>query len=133
MYLGGAGAVSLATWRNFREPARFLVPILVAAGILISGVTLLHLDNFAAGVRLVYWLAVYVGAPLLAAVIYAHQESRGANWQVKVPVRPLTRLVALVSGMLVVAAGLLLIIWPQPAVALWPWPSGPLMARIFAA
>ena len=120
LYLGGAAAVSLATWRNLWEPARFLVSILVAAGFFISVVTLLHLDNFAPGLRLDYWLAVYVGAPLLAGLIYAHQESRGANWQVKVPVRPLTRLVALVSGMLVMAAGLLLIVWPQPAVAYWP-------------
>jgi hypothetical protein len=132
LYLGGAVAVSLAAWRNEWEPARFLIPILVAAGILISGVTLLHLDKFAAGLRLVYWLVVYVGAPLLALAIYAVQERRGATWAVMVPVRPLTRRVAVVTGWIVGAAGIALIVWPALAVANWPWPTSPLMVRIFA-
>lgn len=133
LYLGGAAAVGYATWRNVWEPARFLVPILVAAGVLISGVTFLHLENFAPGVRLVYWLVVYVGAPLLAVLIYFDQERRGADWTVTVPVRPLTRTLATVTGALVTVAGVLLIIWPETAVARWPWATGPLMVRIFAA
>lgn len=133
LYLGGAAAVGYATWRNMWEPARFLVPILVTAGVLISGVTFLHLDSFTPGVRLVYWLVVYVGAPLLAALIYFDQERRGANWRVAVPVRPITRSIATITGALVVVAGVLLIIRPETAVAQWPWPTGPLMVRIFAA
>lgn len=133
LYLGGAAAVSLTVWRNVWEPARFLVPILVAAGSLISGITLLHLDKFATGVRLVYWLVVYIGAPLLAGLIYVEQERRGADWRVTVPVRPLTRLMAVMFGALVVAAGLLIIIWPETAVAHWPWSTSPLVVRIFAA
>lgn len=133
LYLGGAVAVSLAAWRNEWEPARFLIPILVAAGILISGVTLLHLDKFTAGLRLVYWLVVYVGAPLLAIVIYIAQERQGAAWAVVVPVRPLTRRVAVVTGWIVVVAGIALILWPAMAVAHWPWPTSPLVVRIFAA
>lgn len=133
LYLGGAVVVSLAAWRNAWEPARFLVPILVTAGILISGVTLLHLDKFAAGIRLAYWLVVYVGAPLLALLIYADQERRGASWHAAVPVHPLTRSIATVIGAVLVVAGLLIIIWPQPVVANWPWPTGALMVRIFAA
>lgn len=133
LYLGGAAAVGYATWRNVWEPARFLVPILVTAGVLISGVTFLHLDNFTPGVRLVYWLVVYVGAPLLAVLIYVDQERRGADWQVAVPVRPVTRTIATATGALVVVGGVLLIIWPETAVAQWPWATGPLMVRIFAA
>lgn len=52
LYLGGATAVSLATWHNRWEPARYLIPILVTAGILISWVTLLHRDAFAPGIPL---------------------------------------------------------------------------------
>ena len=133
LYLGGAVVVSLAAWRKAWEPARFLVPILVTAGILISGVTLLHLDRFAAGVRLVYWLGVYVGAPLLALLIYLDQERRGANWQPAVPVHPLTRSIATVLGAILIVVALLIIFWPQPVVANWPWPNGALMVRIFAA
>ena len=133
LYLGGAAAVSVATYRNRWEPVRYLVPILVAAGILISWVTLLHLDKFAPGVRLVYWLVIYIGAPLLAIVIYTFQEKGGANWAVAEPVRPFTRAVALITGTIVVALGVLIILWPGVAVANWPWPTSPLMVRIFAA
>src|SRR5690606_12116002 len=80
LYLGGAGAVGLAVWRNRWEPARYLVPVLVTAGILITWVTVLHLDKFTPGLRLVYWLLVYIGAPLLALAIYLAQERRGAAW-----------------------------------------------------
>lgn len=133
LYLGGAAAVSLAAWRGEWEPARYLIPILTAAGVLISAVTLLHLDKFAPGVRLVYWLAVYIGAPALAVVISAAQERRGAKWRVMEPVRPLTRRIALGAGAVVLAAGVLIIVWPEAAVAHWPWPTTPLMVRIFAA
>ena len=133
LYLGGAAAVSLATWRNQWEPVRYLVPILVVAGILISWVTLLHLDKFAPGIRLVYWLVIYIGAPLLAILIYILQERRGANWMVAVPVRPFTRRVALIVGTIILALGILIIGWPETAVANWPWPTSRLMVRIFAA
>ena len=62
LYLSGAFVVSLVTARGRWEPGRFLVPVLVTAAALISGVTLLHLDRFTPGVRLAYWLLVYVGA-----------------------------------------------------------------------
>ncbi|MCB0211793.1 MAG: hypothetical protein KDJ52_20810 [Anaerolineae bacterium] len=133
LYLGGAVAVSLAVWRNQWEPARYLVPVLVTAGILITWVTFLHLDKFTPGIRLAYWLIIYIGAPLLALAIYLVQERRGANWEPVVPVRPVTRQVATVTGVLVLAAGIVLILWPAAAVAQWPWPTSPLMVRIFAA
>ena len=40
---------------------------------------------------------------------------------------------ATVTGVLVLAAGIVLILWPTAAVAQWPWPTSPLMVRIFAA
>lgn len=133
LYLGGAAAVSIAVWRKQWESSRFLVPILVVAGILISWATFLHLDLFAPGIRLTYWLLVYIGAPLLAVVIYVTQERRGATWAVVVPVRPLTRYIAVTMGGIVLIAGIAIILWPETAVASWPWPTGPLMVRVFAA
>lgn len=133
LYLGGAVAVSWVVWRRQWEAARYLVPILVTAGLLISWVTLLHLDKFTPGIRLGYWLLVYIGAPLLAIGIYIAQERRGASWAVEVPVRPVTRRVAVVTGWIVLAAGIGLIVWPTMAVTYWPWQNSPLMVRIFAA
>jgi hypothetical protein len=133
LYLSGAFVVGLVTARGLWEPARFLVPVLVTAGALISGVTLLHLDRFTPGARLVYWLLVYVGAPLLALWVYARHERPPANWSVVEPVRPLTRGVAVALGALLTVLGLAAIASPAPVVARWPWPTSPLMVRIFAA
>lgn len=133
LYLGGAAVVFLAAKRNLWESSRFLVPILVTAGIGISVVTLLHLDSFTGGVRAIYWLAVYIGAPLLALLVYVYQERQGANWEVETPVRPLTRRIATVTGSIVVVASLFLLITPQAAIPYWPWQTSPLMVRIFAA
>lgn len=133
LYLGGAGAVFYAVWTNTWESARYLVPILVTAGVAISGVTLLHVDKFTPGFRLFYWLVVYIGAPLLALLIYIIQERRGAAWDEVVAVKPLTRWIATFTGISVVVFGLALIIWPDAAVSQWPWDTTPLMVRIFAA
>jgi hypothetical protein len=46
LYLGGAAAVVPVTYRRRWEPTRFLIPILVTAGVLISVTTVLHLDLF---------------------------------------------------------------------------------------
>lgn len=133
LYLGGAAVVFWAAAHKLWEPSRFLVPILVTAGVGISAVTLLHLDSFAGGVRLVYWLVVYIGAPLLALLVYAHQERKGASWQVATPVRPLARWIATVTGAIVAIAGVFLTLSPQAAIPYWPWQTSPLMVRIFAA
>lgn len=133
LYLGGAVAVAWVTVQGLWEPARFLIPVLVAAGILISITTLLHLERFEPGVKLVYWLIIYVGAPLLAVWFYIDQERRGASWAVIEPVVPLTRALALVLGGLLVVLGVGLLVGPERAIAYWPWPMTPLMLRIFAS
>lgn len=133
LYLGGGVAVCLLAWRGDWEPARALMPVLVSAGLLITGVTLAHLERFTPGPRLVYWLLVYAGAPLLAVVVYVVQERRGAVWNVRAPLRPVTRTVAAGSGGLLLGAGLLVLVRPEALVALWPWPITTLMLRVFAA
>ena len=133
LYLGGAVTVAWLTYRGAWEPARFLVPVLVTAGSLISVITLLHLNRFAAGFKLFYWLLVYVGAPLLALVFYVAHERRGANWSVTRPVTAATRFIAVALGCVLVVLGAGLLIWPELAIPFWPWPMTPLMLRVFAA
>jgi hypothetical protein len=133
LYLGGGLAVCWCAVRRQWEPARVLIPVLVIAGTLISGVTLLHLDRFNPGPRLAYWLIVYLGAPLLALTIYIRQERRGARWAVTRPLAVSTRRLAVSVGALLLVAGVLMLLWPAPAVARWPWPTTALMTRIFAA
>jgi len=133
LYLGGAVVVGLVTYRGQWEPARYLAPILVSAGILISITTFLHLDRFTPGFKLFYWLVVYIGAPLLAILFYIQHERGGANWAVVEPVKPLTRRVAVVTGGVLLLAGLVVLIWPGLIVPIWPWTIAPLMVRIFTS
>ncbi|HEU5097470.1 MAG TPA: hypothetical protein VFU22_00390 [Roseiflexaceae bacterium] len=133
LYLGGAATVAWVTYRGAWETARFLVPILVTAGVLISATTFLHLDRFEPGVKLLYWLVIYVGAPLLALALYAQHERAGADWGMIEPVRPAVRSIALALGGVLVAGGLAILIWPGALVMYWPWPISTLMLRIFAS
>lgn len=133
LYLSGALAVDRVARGGRWEPARILAPILVSAGLLISLVTLLHREQFHPGLRLAYWLIVYIGAPLLALLIAVQQARAGARWAIAEPVRPVVRRLAVGAGALVLVAGLAILIWPAPAVTAWPWPTGVLMTRIFAA
>lgn len=133
LYLGGAVVVGWVTVRGQWEGARFLIPVLVAAGGLISLVTLLHLDRFQPGFKLAYWLIIYVGAPVLALGFYLTHERRGAAWTVTRPTHLLTRLVAVGLGAVLLLVGLGLLLFPRVAIPLWPWPMTPLMLRIFAA
>jgi hypothetical protein len=133
LYLGGAVAVVLVSLSGRWEPARFLVPILVSAGVLITLMTLLHVDLFTPGPRLAYWLVVYVGAPLLALLFYVQHERAGADWKVYRPVTPVTRNLAIAVGAALIVLGALVLIEPAPVVAHWPWPITPLMVRIFAS
>jgi hypothetical protein len=133
LYLGGAATVAWVTYRGAWEAARFLIPILVTAGVLISATTWLHLDRFEPGFKLLYWLVIYVGAPLLALMFYALHERAGADWGVIEPVRPAARGIALVLGVVLVIGGIALLIWPGSLILYWPWPISALMLRIFAS
>jgi hypothetical protein len=108
LYLGGAVVVSLVTYRGMWEPSRYLVPILVSAGVLISLTTFLHLDRFTPGFKLFYWLVVYIVAPILAIVFYIQHERGGAVWEVVgEPVASLTRIVAITLGVSLILLGAL--------------------------
>ncbi len=133
LYLSGALAVTSVTLRGAWEAARFLVPVLVTAGVLISIVTLLHIDTFRPGVSMIYWLIVYIGAPLPALWVYVRHERPGTNWSVTVPITAATRRTALISGSVILLTGLLILVWPTAVLAWWPWPIAVLMLRIFAA
>jgi hypothetical protein len=133
LYLVGGITTSLLARRGEWAAARVLIPVLVAAGLLISAVTLLHHDRFAPGLRLSYWLGVYVGAPLLALLVFWRQERRAADWTPATPLAPAARRLAVGSGIVLLGLGLLLLIRPEPAVAAWPWPITLLLLRIFAA
>lgn len=133
LYLSGALAVSATVWGNRWGATRFFVPVLVTAGVLISAVTWLHRDKFDPGFRFWYWMVVYGGAPLLVILLYALQEQWGADWAVERPVRAPTRWLAILTGAVLVGAGIGVLLKPAQLVAWWPWATSPLVVRIFGA
>ncbi|MEQ8672437.1 MAG: hypothetical protein RLP44_28570 [Aggregatilineales bacterium] len=133
LYLGGALVVGWVTYRGFWEPARFLIPVLVSAGALISLTTFIHLDIFDSGIKLAYWLIIYIGAPLLALGLYVYYERRGANWTVTEPILPMTRNIALITGVVVTIAGAGLFLAAPQVAPHWAWRISPLMLRVFAS
>lgn len=133
LYLGGALVVGWVSYRGLWEPARFLIPVLVAAGIFITITTFIHIERFAPGIKLAYWLVIYIGAPLLALWFYWQHERPSANWTVTEPVTPTVRGIAIVLGGLLVALGIIVLASPGFVVRQWPWPTSPLMVRIFTA
>jgi hypothetical protein len=134
LYLCGAVAVSHATLRGRWETSRYLIPVLVSAGILLTLTTFIHLDRFTPGFRLFYWLLIYIGAPLLAIFFYWQHEKAGATWEVLgEPVTPATRAVAIGLGIFLILFGIVSLIMPSLIIALWPWEITPLMVRVFAS
>jgi hypothetical protein len=133
LYLGGAVAVSWVAHRGLWEPGRVLVPILLAAGVLIMTTTILHADRFRAGFRFLYWVAIYVGAPILAALAAWAQGRHGATRDAESLVERRVRIVAVALGTILLFGGVVALAFPTPLVSAWPWKTTPLMTRIFAS
>jgi hypothetical protein len=133
LYFGGAVVVGWIALKGYWEPGRFLVPVLVSAGIFITLTTFLHLDRFGSPIKLIYWLIIYIGAPILALLVYFIYERNGANWSVAEPVNIVTRIVAILLGAVLLMLGIFIIVLPGLVVPYWPWPTSPLMVRIFAS
>jgi hypothetical protein len=115
------------TWIRAR-PAVY--PVAVIALLLLL-ITLIHLDRFDLDSLFgVFWVVIYALVPVLLAWAIAGQLSapgedrRGAQ---RLP--RLLRRALLVEGVLLVAAGLLLLIAPGAADDVWPWALSPLTSR----
>lgn len=133
LYLGGAVVVGWMTFRGTWETARFLIPVLVAAGFFISVTTFIHIDRFEQGIKLIYWLVIYIGAPLLAIGLYIYYERRGADWTIHNALTPATRNLALITGAIVMLAGIVMFFLADSVIPYWAWSISPLMLRIFIA
>jgi hypothetical protein len=133
LYFGGAVVVGWIALKGYWEPGRFLIPVLVSAGIFITLTTFWHRDRFGSPIKLAYWLLIYIGAPILALLVYFICERNGANWSVAEPVNIITRLVAILLGGVLLLLGIFLIVFPGLVVPDWPWPTPALRVRIFAS
>jgi hypothetical protein len=133
-YLGATLTIVQVLRRGSWESARFLTPVVCGIGSLLALTTLIHLEKFIPGVRLVYWLSVYLSLPPLAILFYILHERRGANWQiVGRPVRLATRLLATGTALIAALFALGGFLIPGPFGAAAPFPIAPLMMRVIAS
>jgi hypothetical protein len=120
---------------------RVAVPAVFVFTSLTFVVTMVHLGNFhlegsfPGGTRAVTWawIVVYAVVPLLMLVAWAMQASAGTDVH---PPTGLPGAVRVVLGLLalgLLGLGTLLLLFPEQASGLWPWPLTPLTGRAVGA
>ncbi len=126
--------VGQALWRGRWETARYLVAMLSYSSIMLTIVTLVHIDKFIPGIKLIAWLASYILVPAALIWFFWQNQKAGGIWDVTgTPVRPLTRLVALTLGGLMLFLSLTALLFPDPFTGAAPWQMSPLIVRAFAS
>jgi hypothetical protein len=131
MYLVAGTGVAYALLQGTWEALRYIVVMAFSFGGVLFIVTLLHRDLFLPGIRLYYWLLIYLVAVLFSAFIFWRFERAGGNWQaVHQEVRPLTRLSALTIGIVMLILTLTGLFLPNLLIEVWPWTISPLMLRV---
>lgn len=126
--------VGQALWRGRWETARYLVAMLSYSSIMLTIVTLVHLDKFIPGIKLIAWLASYILVPAALIWFFWQNQKAGGTWDVVgTPVRPVTRLVALTLGGLMLLLSLAALLFPDLFTGAAPWQMSPLIVRAFAS
>ncbi|HEY7199942.1 MAG TPA: hypothetical protein VIC57_07015 [Candidatus Dormibacteraeota bacterium] len=127
---GGLAILAASRWRSFRT----LTPGFFALGVVMLAATVLHADRFFWTYPPTWaWTAVYVLVPPAAAWLWWRQERTAGPPPPAAPGTMLVRWLAWPLGVLMVAIGIVLLVAPAAAAAVWPWPITPLLARAFAA
>jgi hypothetical protein len=131
-------AASERTWAN----ARVSVPTVFTFTTLTLVVTLIHIENFHLGdefdlsTRAVTWawIAIYSIVPVLMLVIAARQRrAPGGDPPRSAPLPRSIAVVLLVHAVLMLTVGAALLLAPDDAASLWPWPLTPLTGRAIGA
>jgi hypothetical protein len=116
--------------RSWAEARPAVYPVAVIA-LLLLVITLIHIDRFDLDSLFgVFWVCAYVLVPVLIALALADQLSaRGDDPRGERRLPALLRRGLVVEGIVMLAAGLLLLIAPGAADDLWPWALSPLTSR----
>jgi hypothetical protein len=138
VYLGGAHFfVQVIVSPSWERIALGFLPVAAFAGLL-GVATVLHWDRFTSGhVSFAAWAGLYFLAPFLVVAAWL------ANGRVRQPAgtdhpHPLqlsrqAQLVTAAVGAGAVVLGLVLFVWPETLLEVWPWSLTPLTARVMAA
>lgn len=134
-YVGGAYFfVRVARSRAWHTVKGGLLPVTTFATLL-GIATILHWDKFTHSSPAFWlWAALYFTAPLLVAYAYLtnrRHDLPGDAGDLHISV-VVARLIAGV-GVLALATGLFLFVFPSVAISVWPWALTPLTARVMGA
>ena len=123
-------AVACAAERDWVRGRAFAPPYLIA-GVVLLGVTLVHLDLFHMDdVTGWAWLVLYGVFPPAVLVLLGRQlRTPGAEPPRTAPMPRALLAVLAVQGVVMTALGTALVVAPEDAAALWPWPLTPLTGR----
>jgi hypothetical protein len=127
LLLTGARAPS---WRAARP---IVQPVLVIATVLLV-VTLVHLDRFDLDSLFgLFWLCAYIAAPLLLIRGIALQRRRPDGDAPALPLPTALRAGIALQGGILAGLGVLMLLAPDAATDIWPWPLTPLVCRALGA
>ena len=136
VYLGGAyfflRAARASRWHTIKGG----FPPVAAFATLMGIATILHWGEFNHGhVAFWLWAGLYVTTPFLIAGVWLVNRRREAPTtaadDVAVP-EAVAKVIGAV-GVLALLMSVLLFVFPQQAIELWPWPLTPLTARVMGA
>jgi hypothetical protein len=125
------------TWAN----ARIAVPSVLIFTILTLITTILHLDRFhfnspifSAVVAAYLWLAIYTVVPIALLILLIHQiRLQGSTPKRKATFYSWMRFALAAQGIIMMATGMILFLFPALASTFWPWTLTPLTSRAIGA
>jgi hypothetical protein len=130
-YLAEMVAIVMLAWINRWSPARLILITAACFTILVTLVSLWHIDHFNFGRRGPWgWFFVYIVSAVISAL---------AVWQYselphpKRPPLPAWRTFFLFEAIFLGLYGLGLLLIPEPATAFWPWRVESFDARVYSA
>jgi hypothetical protein len=133
-YILGAVAFATLLIRNRWHALSVALTTTWVFAVVMLAATLIHLERFFVGtLRFNVWFVIYVALPILLPVIWLLNRRRAAPRKPDdlVFIRPV-RIALLLGGLLVMAFGLFMFVYPPGAAAIWPWLLTPLMSRMLS-
>lgn len=134
-YLGGAYFFVRAARASSWSAIKAGFPPVAAFAALLGIATVLHWDRFThAHVAFWLWAALYFTTPFLVAGVWLANrrfEDRASHDDLVISAG--LAMVIGTIGALALATGLFLFLFPQAAIAIWPWALTPLTARVMGA
>jgi hypothetical protein len=130
LYLAEAASVLVLLWRNRWSPGRVALVIALVFTTAVTTATLLHLDRFQVLPRTLLWFGLYIGyivLPAVALLVYW-----GLPRVAPLPISDGWRRLMLIVGVLMIAYGVALFVFPTSASGFWPWPVDAMHGRIYS-